>query len=265
MSGRFAGRAALVTGGGKGIGRAVALRLASEGAAVAVAGREPGAIEAVAAEIERGGGRALARSLDVADEAAVDALVAETADMFGGLDVLVNNAALTAMSRIGFAPVLEMDTAEWQRVLGVNLSGAFYASRAAGRIMRDAGRGAIVNISSVHAHMPHALTPHYDATKAALEALTRNMALALGGRGVRVNAVAPGPIDVGGQTDVYTPEQRAAQRRSTALERSGQPEEVAAVVAFLASDEGSYVTGQTWVVDGGFLIRHAGMSSGTDD
>ena len=259
---RLADRAALVTGGGKGIGRGIARRLAEEGAAVAVAGRELAAVEEVAAEITDRGGRALARSVDVGDEAAVEALVAETAATFGGLDVLVNNAALTAMSAIGFAPLIEMTTAEWERVLRINLSGVFFASRAAGRVMRDAGRGAIVNISSVHAHVPHALTPHYDATKAGVEALTRNLALALGPFGIRVNGVAPGPIAVGGGSDAYTPEERAAQERATVLGRFGRPEEIGAVVAFLVSDDAGYLTGQTLIVDGGFLIKHAGMASG---
>jgi 3-oxoacyl-[acyl-carrier protein] reductase len=261
MEGRLAGRAALVTGGGKGIGRAVAKRLAAEGAAVAICGREPAAIETAAAEIEAAGGRALARALDVGDEAAVEALVAETTAIFGGLEILVNNAALTAMSKIGFAPLVDMATDEWERVIRVNLTGAFFASRAAGRVMRAAGRGAIINVSSVHAHMPHELTPHYDAAKAAIEALTRNQARALGPLGIRVNAIAPGPI-TSGPEEQFTHEVRARQANSTVLGRNGRPEEIASVVAFLASDDASYITGQTIVVDGGFLIKHSGMDAG---
>jgi NAD(P)-dependent dehydrogenase (short-subunit alcohol dehydrogenase family) len=169
---------------------------------------------------------------------------------------------LTAMSKIGFVPLVDMATEEWQRVLGVNLSSVFYVSRAAGRGMRERQRGAIVNVSSVHAHVPHALTPHYDAAKAAIEAVTRNLALYFGRYGVRVNAVAPGPIAVwegDDGPDAYAPDDREVQKHATALGRFGRPEEIAAVVAFLASDEASYVTGTTIVADGGFLIRHPGM------
>jgi 3-oxoacyl-[acyl-carrier protein] reductase len=261
------GQVAIVTGGGKGIGRAIAMRLAREGAAVAIGGREASAIETTVADIAEAGGRALGRRLDVSDNVAVDAFVAETLATFDRIDVLVNNAALTAMSNIGFAPVPDLAADEWRRVVDINLSGAYFASRAAGRIMREQRSGSIINISSVHAHVPNALTPHYDATKAGLEALTRSLALYFGRFGVRVNAVAPGPIVEDGSEsdqDVYSAEMRESQRRSTALGRFGRPAEVAAVVAFLASDEASYITGSTLLVDGGFLLRHEGMSDGSE-
>jgi NAD(P)-dependent dehydrogenase (short-subunit alcohol dehydrogenase family) len=261
------GRVAIVTGGGKGIGRAIALRLAQDGAAVAICGREAPAIEATVADITAAGGRALGRTLDVSDHLALDVFVTETHEALDRIDILVNNAALTAMSNLGFAPVPDLAVDEWCRVVDVNLSSAYYASRATGRIMREQRSGSIINISSVHAHVPNALTPHYDVTKAGLEALTRNLALYFGCFGIRVNAVAPGPIveaSAGDAPDVYSVEQRESQRRSTALGRFGRPEEVAAAVAFLASDEASYITGSTLLVDGGFLLRHAGMSDGSE-
>jgi 3-oxoacyl-[acyl-carrier protein] reductase len=262
--GRLVNKVAVVTGGGRGIGRAICRRLATEGATVTLCGRELGPLQQVAEQIDPSGERTLARSVDVSDAAAIEQFIDDVAARFGGLDILVNNAALTAASRIGFAELVDMPIEEWTRVIGVNLSGAFYASRAAGRIMRERRSGAIVNISSVHAHVPHAQTPHYDAAKAGIEALTRNLALSLGPYGVRVNGVAPGPIDVSGTADAFTPEQRAAQGRWTVLGRFGQPEEIAAVVAFLASDDASYVTGQTLIADGGFLIKHGGMMKAAD-
>ncbi len=263
----LAGQGAIVTGGGKGIGRAIAIRLAQEGVAVAICGREAAAIEATVSDIAETGGRALGRTLDVSDSNAVDAFVAETQATFGRLDVLVNNAALTAMSNIGFAPVPDLPVDEWRRVVDVNLSSAYFASRATGRILREQRSGSIITISSVHAHVPNALTPHYDATKAGLEALTRSLALYFGRFSVRVNAVAPGPIVEDRSErdqDIYSAEMRESQRRSTALGRFGRPAEVAAVVAFLASDEASYITGSTLLVDGGFLLRHEGMSDGSE-
>ena len=260
-------KVAVVTGGGKGIGRAIATRLAQEGAALAICGRDASAVDATVSAITEAGGRALGRALDVSDTLAVDAFVAQTQTALGGIDVLVNNAALTAMSNIGFAPVPDLPVEEWRRVIDVNLSSAYYASQSAGRIMREQRSGTIINISSVHAHVPNALTPHYDATKAGLEALTRNLALYFGRFGVRVNTVAPGPIveeGLEGESGAYSPEARESQRRATALGRFGRPAEVAAVVAFLASAEASYMTGSTVLVDGGFLLRHPGMSDDSE-
>lgn len=264
---RLEGRIALITGGGRGIGRAIAIRFAAEGAAVAICGRDEAVLNTVFDEIKQAGGRATWRVVDVSDEAAVDCFVADTRTEYGGLDILVNNASLTAMSRLGHAPLIDMTTDEWRRTFDINLGGVFHASRAVGKIMRDAQRGAIVNISSVHAHIPYAPTPHYDAAKAAVESITRNMALHLGRFNVRVNAIAPGPIDVSasaGDPAGLTPEHRERQRRATALGRNGRPEEIASAAAFLASDDASYVTGATIVVDGGWLVRHPGMSDGSD-
>jgi meso-butanediol dehydrogenase / (S,S)-butanediol dehydrogenase / diacetyl reductase len=258
-------QAAVVTGGGKGIGRGIARRLAEEGAAVAICGREAAAIEATANEIVANGGKAIARVVDVAEPEAVTSFIAEAHETFGRLDVLVNNAALTAMSRIGFASVPDMPLDEWQRVMDINLSSVYYASHVAGQIMREQSSGSIISVSSVHAHVPNALTPHYDVSKAGIEALTRSMALYFGRFNVRVNAVAPGPIvdPQGAGGDFFSAEERAAQQRNTALGRAGTPAEVAALVAFLASDEASYITGTTVLVDGGFLLRHAGMQDGS--
>ncbi len=261
---RFAGKVAIVTGGGRGIGRAIALRLATEGAAVAICGRTAVDLEKVATRIRSAGCKALVRVLDVSDESAVESFVADTVAELGPVDVLVNNASLTAMSKIGASPLLDMSSEEWRRVIDTNLSSMFFVTRAAGRVMRERGSGSIVNVSSVHAHRPHGLFPHYDVAKAGVEGMTRNLALNLGAHGIRVNAVAPGPIDVRepDQPDVITPEEREAQRSATALGRTGEPAEVAALVAFLASDEASYVTGVTVPVDGGFLLRHSGMTAG---
>ncbi len=253
----------LVTGGGKGIGRGIVERFAADGASVAFCGRSQDALDTLSASLHKQQVRNFARSVDVSDESAVVAFVAETVERFGGIDVLVNNAALTYASGIESMRLTEMTGDAWRRTLSVNLDGAFYASREVAKVMRDGGAGgSIINISSVHAHTPSPVTPAYDAAKGALEALTRNMALSLGADGIRVNGVAPGPIASGDNPVVDEAlEAESPFAEYTILRRFGHVNEIASVVVFLASNEASYITGQTIIVDGGFLLRHAAMGT----
>ncbi|MCC6703224.1 MAG: SDR family oxidoreductase, partial [Thermomicrobiales bacterium] len=227
----------LVTGGGKGIGRGIVERFAADGASVAFCGRSQEPLDRLSERLAAQGITHLARSVDVSDEAAVIAFVAEVAEAFGGIDVLVNNAALTYASGIDSTRITEMTGDAWRNTLAVNLDGAFYASREVAKVMRAAGNGgSIINISSVHAHTPSPVTPAYDAAKGAIESLTRNMALALGADGIRVNGVAPGPIASGDNPVVDASlEAESPFAQYTILRRFGRNEEIASVVAFLAS------------------------------
>ncbi len=245
----LAGRAALVTGASRGIGKAIALRLARDGARVAcVASRVENAAETVAACVECAGeGAARAFGVDVADTAAVAELVGAIQKELGGLDVLVNNAGIT---RDGL--LMRMSEADFDRVLDVNLKGAFNFMRAAARpLMRSSGR--IVNISSVVGLTGNAGQANYAASKAGLVGLTRSVAKELAGRGVCVNAVAPGFIDTD-MTGALDEKAREELVKRIPLGRIGRPEEIAELVAFLAGPAGAYITGQTLVVDGGLSL-----------
>jgi 3-oxoacyl-[acyl-carrier protein] reductase len=244
------GKVALVTGSSQGIGAAIALELAAGGAVIAVnyyPGNE-GAASAVVAQIESGGGHAAAFPGDVSDPASCTALVEAVVGELGALDILVNNAGIT---RDGL--MVRMSDEDWGAVIATNLSGVFYMTRAAGKVMMKARSGSIVNIASVVGMMGNAGQANYSAAKAGVIGLTKTTARELSSRGVRCNAVAPGFIE----TDMTAklPESvREALAGQIALGRLGSPADVATAVAFLASDEASYVTGQVLAIDGGMTF-----------
>ena len=240
------GRVALVTGAARNLGRALALTLAEAGAAVVVNARSSReAAEGVAAEIERAGGRAMAHLADVTDERAVAAMVREALAGFGRLDVLVNNAAVRDV-----APIDAIDFAQWRRVTGIILDGAFICTKACLAPLRASGAGAIVNIGGMSGHTGAAGRPHVVAAKLGLVGLTRALAHDLAPDGITVNCVVPGLID----TKRDASSGKTAHLRETLLGRHGTPEEIAAVVRFLAGPEGRYVTGQEWHVNGGAYL-----------
>ncbi|MGB4581571.1 MAG: 3-oxoacyl-[acyl-carrier-protein] reductase [Coriobacteriia bacterium] len=249
MPGRLEDRVALVTGASRGIGAAIAERLAAEGATVAVnyAGRADAAADVVA-RIEAGGGSARAFQADVSDATACSKLVADVFGAFGRLDVLVNNAGIT---RDGL--LVRMSDDDWSAVIDTNLSGAFYATRAASKIMMKARSGSIITIASVVGLVGNAGQVNYAAAKAGLVGMTKSVARELASRGVRSNAIAPGFIATD-MTDALPDAAREAAAATIAMARFGTPEDIAAAVAFLASDDASYITGQVIAVDGGMTF-----------
>ncbi len=270
---KLEGRIALVTGGGSGIGRAVALRFAEEGAHVVVNDVRLETAEKTVKEM-RGTGRAI--QADVADSTQVTAMFEAIEREFGVLDILVNNAGVAsgpgddraAVQQKAEARIMEMlggegikthlditqnmTDAAWQRMLAIHVNGTFYCTRAALRLMSRKNRGAIVNISSVAALMGLEGAPHYSAAKGAILSFTRAVAREVASRGIRVNAICPGYIDTP-MTEPITPLLRKATLSRTPLGRHGEPSEVAATALFLASDDSSFFTGQ-WLSPNGGLF-----------
>ena len=243
-------RVVLVTGSSRGLGRAMAERFGRDGYKVAVHYvSSAGPAEDVAESIRAAGGDAHAFGADVADAEACQALIKSVTAHFGGLDVLVNNAGIT---RDGL--VLRMKDDDWQSVLDTNLSSAFYLSKAALRGMLKSGTGRIVNLTSVVALRGNAGQANYISSKAGLIGLTKALATEYAGKGVTVNAVAPGFIE-SDMTAELSPELKEAYLQQIPAGRFGAPEDVAAVVAFLASVEAGYVNGQTVAVDGGMVMH----------
>ncbi len=245
------GKVAVVTGASRGIGRAIAQAFVREGAAVVICGRKQETLEQVAAEIGGGRGEVQAHACHVGRADQIQRLVETCHQRYGKVDILVNNAA----TNIAQEPVLEIDEAKFDKMVEVNLKSAFRLIQAVAPGMCERGWGSIINIASISGIRPQYHGMLYSMTKAALIMMTQSYALELGPRGVRVNAIAPGMIQTV-LSEYYWKDdaQRAKIIEEQPIKHLGQPEEIAGLALLLASDRGSYITGQTLIVDGGRLL-----------
>ena len=246
--GRLDGKVALITGGAQGIGRAIALLFARQGAKVAISDINLQKAQETCQEVESLGGQAMAISGNVADAKAAEAMMEQTVEKFGGLDILVNNAGIT---RDGI--LLRMKEEDWDSVMAVNLKGAFHCTKAALRFFLKRRGGKIVNIASVTGEMGNAGQSNYAASKAGLIGFTKSVAREYAGRNIQVNAVAPGFIDTA-MSQAIPQKEREFLIKQIPMERLGTPEDVAEAVLFLACPAADYITGQVLNVNGGMYM-----------
>lgn len=255
------GKSAIVTGGARGIGQAIALQLADAGAALMISDIDADGAQKTAQEIRSRGGKAESIRADASSVSDAGKVAQATVDAFGRLDILVNNAGMVE----SHTPVLDVTEERWDKILNVNLKGAFFYTQAAVKLMKQCGNGGrIVNLASVEGFQPRPNNSVYDISKAGVVMLTKSLAQAFASSGIRVNAVAPGGISTPGVDHVLTnfatgsgAEFEAVKKASAArmiLGRWGEPDDIASAVLFLASDASSYMTGSIVVVDGGVLL-----------
>ncbi len=248
--GRFDGKVSIVTGAARGIGEAYARALAAEGASVVVADLDGGGAAAVAKDIAGSGAAAVDVTVDVADPASTEAMAAAAVDAFGGIDHLVNNAAIYGGMQLDL--LLTVDWDYYRRFLSVNMDGALLCTRACWRAMAERGGGAVVNQSSTAAWM---YSGFYGLAKVGINGLTQQLAHELGSSGIRVNAIAPGPIDTEATRTVVPEGMTGEIVKAMALKRMGTPQDLVGTCLFLLSDEAGWVTGQIVNVDGGQVFR----------
>jgi NAD(P)-dependent dehydrogenase (short-subunit alcohol dehydrogenase family) len=247
----LSGKVAIVTGASRGIGQAIAEHLAQAGAKVVLASRKQDSLDEVAANIKASGGEAMAVAAHTGEKATLKALVDKTIDTWGKVDILVNNAATNPH----FGPVLDAEDSMWQKTLEVNLMGNVWLCQHIVPQMRENGGGSIINVASIAGLRPGMLQGIYSMTKAAVISLTQTLAMELGADGIRVNAIAPGLVQTRFARALWENDSLMNQViPRTPLGRIGQPEEIAAIALWLASDLSSFATGETFVVDGGLTL-----------
>jgi 3-oxoacyl-[acyl-carrier protein] reductase len=245
--GKFHRKVSIVTGSGQGIGREIALALAREGASVVIADWNEGEAQVVTSEIVASGGTAMSVKVDISDPDQVDAMVKQTLEAFGRIDILVNNAGIGHVK-----PFLSITLEEWNRVLGIDLTGQFLCAQAAARVMVKQGGGRIVNVASISGERGGTGRAAYGAAKAGVILLTKVMAVELAAKGIGVNAISPGPTETDQVRECHDDATRAAYHSVLPIKRYAAPSEIANAALFLASEEASFVSGHILNVDGGF-------------